>query len=135
MSPYDAPIIVFDGVCNFCNGSVQFVIRHEREPVFRFAPVQSAIGRELLLAHGMDPDDVTTFMLVEGGRAYVKSAAALKIAERFSWPGKMLVVLTIVPAPVRDWGYGFIARHRYSWFGKREACMVPTKELRARFLA
>lgn len=135
MNPNDAPIIVFDGVCNFCNGSVQFVIRHEREPVFRFAPVQSAVGRELLIAHGMDPDDVTTFMLVEDGKAYVKSTAALKIAERFSWPAKMLVALKIVPTPIRDWVYGIVAKNRYRWFGRRDACMVPTKALRARFLA
>jgi len=135
MNEGDAPIIVFDGVCNFCNGSVQFVIRHERTPEFQFAPLQSDAGRALLVKHGIDPDDVTTFMLVEGATASIKSAAALRIARHFFWPWKALTWFRIFPAPLRDWGYDFIARHRYRWFGKRDTCMVPTAALRARFLA
>ena len=128
------PIIVFDGVCNLCSGSVQFVIRHDHAGVFKFAPVQSVAGRELLQRHGIDPDAVNTFLLVENDEASVRSDAALRIAMRFAWPWRALTVFRVIPRPLRDACYDFIARHRYQWFGKREACMVPTPALRERFL-
>ena len=117
-----------------CSGSVQFVIRHDHAGVFKFAPVQSVAGRELLQRHGIDPDAVNTFLLVENDEASDRSDAALRIAMRFAWPWRALTVFRVIPRPLRDACYDFIARHRYQWFGKREACMVPTPALRERFL-
>lgn len=134
MAPSGQPIIVFDGVCNLCDRSVQFVIRHDHAGIFKFASLQSRAGRELLLKFGLDPHAVNTFLLVENNMAYVRSEAALRIAKRLSWPWRMLPICRVVPRPLRDRVYDFIARHRYRWFGKREACMVPTQALRGRFL-
>src|SRR5262245_45818562 len=129
------PVILFDGVCNLCNGTVLFVIRRDLKARFRFATLQSATAGSLLqsvTASGEGiPDSVA---LIESGRLYVRSAAALRIAGRLGFPWRLLAVFLLVPRPLRDWVYDFIARHRYRWFGKREVCMVPTPELRERFL-
>ena len=130
----DHPVVLFDGVCNLCNGSVQFIIAHDPHAQFRFAPLQSESARRLLgesEARGPFPDSV---ILIERGYVSTRSAAALRIARRLKFPWPLLYALVVVPSPLRDMGYDFIARNRYKWFGKREACMLPTPELRARFL-
>lgn len=128
------PVVLFDGVCNLCNGSVRFVIERDPDKHFQFAPLQSATATTLIGGtadpHAM-PDSI---VLVDDGRLYVRSTAALRIARRLRFPWPLLWVFMAVPRPLRDWVYDVIARHRYGWFGKRDTCMVPTKEIRDRFL-
>jgi len=128
-------IILFDGVCNLCNGSVLFVLRNEKHPTFQFASIQSEAGKELLQRCGLPADYNQAVILIDRGKVYLGSTAALKIGQQFKFPGSILSYMGfLVPRFVRDWVYGQIARHRYRWFGKRDVCMVPTKELKARFL-
>lgn len=127
------PVVLFDGTCNLCNGSVQFIIDHERAPTLKFASLQSDAARTLLGAE-LPPGDPESVMLVEDGRTYSHSTAALRIARYLRAPWRWLVVLVVVPRFLRDAVYRFIARNRYRWFGKSETCRVPTPELRARFL-
>jgi predicted DCC family thiol-disulfide oxidoreductase YuxK len=129
-----APVVLFDGVCNLCNGSVQFIVRHDPAGRFRFASLQSEAGRALLRRHGMDTEELSSVVLVEGGRAYSRSDAALRIAGGLGGAWKAAGALRAVPRPLRDLVYEWVARNRYRWFGKQEACMIPTPELRARFL-
>jgi predicted DCC family thiol-disulfide oxidoreductase YuxK len=130
----DGAVVLFDGVCNLCNGSVQFIVRHDPAGRFRFASLQSEAGQALLRRHGLDPADLFSVILVEGGRAYARSDAALRIAWGLSGPVRAAGVLRVVPRPLRDAVYGWVARNRYRWCGRREACMIPTPELRSRFL-
>lgn len=128
------PVVLFDGVCNLCSGAVQFVIRRDPKARFRFASLQSAAGRALLAranAPAVLPDSI---VLVADGRLRTKSAAALAIARGLRWPWPLCAVFWLVPYPLRDFVYDWIARHRYRWFGKSEACWLPSPELRARFL-
>ena len=131
---HEAPLILFDGVCNLCNGAVQFVLRRDGHARFRFAALQSKAGREALARAGVLGQVPDSIVLLAGGRVRVKSAAALAIARglRFPWP--LVSVCWLVPYPLRDVVYDWVARNRYRWFGKREQCWVPTPELRARFL-
>ena len=130
------PVLLFDGVCNLCNGAVQFIIRHDPAGRFRFAALQSDTGERLLREMGLPPDKLDTLVLVEDGRAHQRSTAALRIARRLSglWPA-LFYLFIWVPRPLRDLAYDFVARNRYRWFGQRDECMVPTPELRARFLS
>lgn len=129
------PVVLFDGVCNFCDASVQFIIRNDPAGKFRFAPLQSAFAREILQKNGLNPEVFDSVLLVENGKVYQKSAAALRIARKLRrlWP--VLYVFIIVPPFIRNAVYDFIARNRYRWFGKKDACMLPTPEIRSRFLA
>ena len=128
-------IILFDGVCNLCNGAVQYIIKHDRRDVFRFAPLQSEIGRRLMVDRNLDPDHITSLLLIEPGIAYfIKSNAALKIGREFGGFWKSLWLLEGLPLGIRDWIYDVIAKNRYRWFGKKEVCMVPSPELKAKFL-
>jgi len=127
-------VVVFDGTCNFCAGSVNFILRHEAGPDLRFAPLQSAAGARLLRQFGFDPADARTFVLLSNGVVYTKSAAALRVCAHFRGAWQWLGAVRIVPRPLRDWVYDRFARNRYRWFGRRETCMLPTPELRARFL-
>ena len=127
-------VVVFDGVCNLCNRSVRFILRHEAEPQIQFAPLQSPAGARLLRQHDFSVDDLRTFVLVSGERAYVRSDAAIRIARHLKGGWKFLGLLRIVPRPLRDWAYDVVARNRYRWFGRTDTCMVPTPELRSRFL-
>jgi len=126
--------IIFDGVCNLCAWSVRFIVRRDPKERFRFAAWQSDAGRRLLEEHGLDPGNVETVVLIKDGVVSARSDAALEIARELRGPWKLLAVLRIVPRGLRDWVYSVVARHRYRWFGKQEACMVPTEELRGRFL-
>ncbi len=127
-------IILFDGVCHLCNGFVQFIIRRDRRGIFKFAPLQSALGREISRAYGLDPDPLQSVMLVSKNGAFLRSDAALEVATQLGGLWRLVGVFKIVPKGLRDWVYCFIARNRYLWFGKREACMIPTPEVRQRFL-
>ena len=128
-------IILFDGVCNLCNASVIFVLQNERKPVFQFASIQSEEGKELLKACGFPDDYSQAVILIENGTMYSGSTAALRIGQQLRFPWSFLSHAGfLVPGFIRDWVYGQIAKHRYRWFGKRDVCMAPTGDLKARFL-
>jgi predicted DCC family thiol-disulfide oxidoreductase YuxK len=127
-------IVLFDGVCNFCNRSVNWIIRRDPRGLFRFAPLQSDAGGKLQREFGLDPNALDTLVMIEDGRAYVKSTAALRILRRVRSPWRVLYPLIVVPRAVRDFAYDWFARRRYRWFGKREECMVPSPGVRERFL-
>ena len=127
-------VVIFDGLCNLCARSVIFILDHEAAPVLRFTSLQSPLGMRLLREFEFDPADAETFVLVADGRTYVKSDAAVRLAVYLTGVWKFIGALKIIPRPVRDWMYDGVARNRYRWFGRREECMAPTRELRARFL-
>ena len=128
-------IILFDGVCNFCNGSVNFIIERDREGYFKFAPLQSEIGEKLLAEHGVNKAETDSVVLIEDGKAYTHSTAALRVARKLTGAWKWFYYLIFVPRPVRDAFYKLFARYRYKLFGKKDECMLPTPEIRTRFLA
>lgn len=127
-------IVLFDGVCNLCTGSVLFILKRDPEAAFRFASTQSEAGGEILRLLGLPPDFKESILYIEDGRPYVRSEAALRIAGRLNglWPG--LTIARFIPAFLRDAIYDWIARNRYAIFGKRGSCMLPTPALAARFL-
>lgn len=131
---HDGPVILFDGECNLCNGAVNFIIRRDPRKRFRFAPYQSAPGRALADQAGLTEAASGTIILLEEGHARARSTAALRIARRLRglWP--LLYVFIIIPRPIRDWVYDWVARNRYRWFGKRDECMIPGPEVKDRFL-
>ena len=131
----DGPLVLYDGTCGLCDRSVQLILRHDRRGRFRFAALQSDTGRALLERHGLPVDALDTVVLVEDGRAWVKSAAALRIARGMDAPWPALRALGIVPRPVRDFFYDRVAKSRYRIFGRVDACMLPPPEVRARFLS
>lgn len=131
--PPNGAVVLFDGVCNFCAWSVRFLHEHD-DGSLRFAPLQSAVGRELLAAHDLPTDYFDSLVYLRDDEAHLKSDGAVRIARHLERPWRWLRVLRVVPRPVRDVGYGILRRVRYQIFGKREACLVPDSELRARFL-
>lgn len=130
----DGPIILFDAECVLCSANAQFVLRHDRRSRFRLASIQGAVGQELCRRHGLDPRDPVSMLVVEGDRARQDSDAVLSIYEGLGWPWRLLGVLRLVPAAVRDPVYRWVARHRYRLFGKRDTCWVPASEWRDRLL-
>jgi|FLYL01.1.fsa_nt_gi predicted DCC family thiol-disulfide oxidoreductase YuxK len=132
--PDGRPVVLFDGVCNLCNGLVAWIIRRDRRRRFLFAPLQSPAGRRLQDEYGLAHGPLDTLILVEGRRAYRRSSAVLRILRRLGPPYNVAGLLLAVPQPLRDAAYGFIARRRYRWFGRRNECMVPGPEVRSRFL-
>jgi predicted DCC family thiol-disulfide oxidoreductase YuxK len=126
-------IILFDGVCHFCQGSVQFIIKRDDKAYFHFASLQSEIGQKLVGEFGV-PNNINSVVLLENERFYTKSAAALRICGHLNrfWP--IFKIFMIFPAPLRDFFYDFIAKNRYKWFGKSDACMLPSPAIRKRFL-
>lgn len=127
-------VVLFDGVCNLCNGAVNFLIDHDPARQLRFASLQSDFGREVLRRHGLSTQAYESFLFLEEERLSQKSEAALAVIRYLGWPWKVLFVLRLVPRRWRDALYSWVARRRYAWFGKRDACRVPTPELRERFL-
>ncbi len=127
-------IILFDGLCNFCEASVNFIIDRDPRGRFKFAPLQSPTGQALLDEFKIDKSAIDSLVLIDGPRAYRKSTAALHIARRLTglWP--VFSVCFAIPEPIRNWAYDFVARNRYKWFGKKDACRMPTAEIRGRFL-
>lgn len=127
-------IILFDGICNLCNGSVRFIIEHEISPLFRLASIQSETGKQLLRWCGLPDEFSDAVIYIENGNIHLGSTAALKIGQRLKLPWSVISSAgLLVPRIIRDWVYRQIGTHRYEWFGKRDACMVPTKESKARF--
>lgn len=127
------PVLLLDGYCNLCSGSVVFILKRERKDVFHFASLQSQAAQNLLTTLQIsDPPD--SIVLIEGGEVFYKSAAALRVARRLKFPWPLLYGLMIVPRFFRDWLYDVIAKNRYKWFGKRRACYMPQKETRHKFL-
>jgi predicted DCC family thiol-disulfide oxidoreductase YuxK len=129
-------VVLFDGVCNLCNGTIRFIIARDPQAYFQFAALSSpAADRLLATAAGVPNPLPDTVVLIDGGRAFTRSDAALRIARHLRFPWPVLYGLVIVPRPVRDAIYDAIARRRYRWFGRREACMVPAPRVRDRFLS
>ncbi|WP_309090697.1 thiol-disulfide oxidoreductase DCC family protein [Domibacillus sp.] len=127
-------IVLFDGDCNFCDASVQFIIQRDSKGYFNYASLQSDVGQKLLKEHNI-PKDLDSFVLVEDGQAYIKSTAALRVARRLDGAWKLLYALIAVPAPLRNLVYDYVAANRYKWFGKKsDHCMLPSPEVRQRFL-
>jgi predicted DCC family thiol-disulfide oxidoreductase YuxK len=127
-------IILFDGVCNFCNSSVNFVMKHDKKDRFRFAPLQSATGKKILQQFHEDTDATDSVILIENSGLYKRSTAILRIAKRLGGAYLLLYGFMIVPRFLRDAVYNFIGRNRYKWFGKKDRCMVPTEEVKKKFM-
>lgn len=133
--PEHKKLILFDGVCNLCNNSVTWVIKRDKKNTFLFAPLQSDFGAKIINDYNIDTVKTDSIILYESnGKLSVKSSAALRIALGLGWPWKIISVFLIIPAFIRNVVYDFIARNRYKWYGKREACMIPTPELKSKFL-
>lgn len=128
-------IVLFDGVCNLCNNSVQFIIKHDKKNIFKFASLQSAIGQQLLKTYELPTSNFSSFVLIQHNKTYTQSTAALKIAQQLNGPIKLLYAFMIVPAFIRNKVYDVIAKNRYKWFGKREVCMLPSPQLASKFLS
>lgn len=128
------PLWLFDGVCNLCSGSVQAVLVLDRKGLIRFTPIQSAYGRTLALDHGVDPDQPTSFLFLDGGRALEKSAAILALLRRLGPPWSWLAAVEVLPQAWRDRAYDGLAANRYRLMGKRATCMLPTPAQKARFI-
>ncbi|MEN2768839.1 thiol-disulfide oxidoreductase DCC family protein [Ornithinibacillus xuwenensis] len=126
-------IILFDGECNFCNSSVQFIIKRDPKGIYKFTSLQSDIGQSLLKENGI-PKELDSFVYIENNNVYVKSTAALKVCRNLKGLWKLSYLFIIVPRPIRNFVYEIIARNRYKWFGKRDSCMIPSPALRDRFL-
>jgi len=127
-------ILLFDGECNLCHHAVQFVIPRDPHGNIRFTSLQSAAGQQLLRQYGLSADKLDTVVLIETNRAYTKSAAALRVARRLRLPWPLLYPLILLPRFMRDPFYEWVARNRYRWFGRAEHCMIPTPDMKARFL-
>lgn len=129
-----AAIILFDGVCNLCERSVQTVLKYDRQGYFHFASLQSDAGRKLLQQFGLPADELKSFVLIENGKAFTRSTAALRVAGKLGGPWKLLYPFIVLPAFLRNAVYDLIAANRYRWFGKKEACWLPKPEWTSRFL-
>ena len=127
-------IILFDGICNLCNQSVQFVIEHDSKNQFRFASLQSDFGQDFLKKNKLEATQFDSIVFIEDDQFYTKSSAALKIAKYLDGITSWLTIFMIVPKPLRDIVYSFTAKNRYRWFGKNESCWLPTKELKSKFI-
>ena len=128
------PIILFDGICNLCDGAVQFIIKHDPDGIFLFASLQSEAGQNLLKQFQLPLENFNSFILLQNDKAYNKSTGALKVARQIKGAWSWLYIFMIIPKFIRDAVYDWIAQNRYKWFGKKDACMLPTPELKARFL-
>ncbi len=130
----EKPLILFDGVCNLCNSSVQFIIKNDPAGDFKFAALQSEIGQDILKRFNMKTDEYGTFILYENGEIYTKSTGVLHVIKHFKNYYRFFYFFIVIPPFIRDYLYNFVARNRYRFFGKKDACMIPTPELKARFI-
>ena len=128
------PVILFDGVCNFCNGAVNFVLKRDKKKAILFSPLQTDTGQKLLKKYDLPVNDMQSFVFIENGKVYTRSTAALKVCRylRGGWP--LCYGFIIVPKFIRDGIYNWFAKNRYKWYGVRTECMIPTPEIKARFL-
>lgn len=127
-------IILFDGVCNFCNSSINLVIRNDRKNIFKFAPLQSETAQKLLKRYNVDPSKTDSVVYIEKRKAHVRSSAVLHILKHLKGPYPLLFGFIIIPPFIRDQVYDYIAKNRYRWFGRKESCMIPTPEVRQKFI-
>jgi predicted DCC family thiol-disulfide oxidoreductase YuxK len=127
------PIILFDGICNYCNAMVNFAIRNDKKAILKFAPLQSEAGRRLKEKYQIKPD-IDSIIFIDHEKIYTYSDAALRIAKYLRWPAKAFYAFMIVPKFIRQPFYRWVAKNRYKWFGKKETCMVPCPDVKARFL-
>ncbi len=133
--PKHKKLILFDGVCNLCNASVLYVIKRDKKDLFRFAPLQSSVGKQIIKKFDIDSTLTDSILLYESGQGVsYKSTAALKIASKLTFPTNLLSIFIIIPSLFRDWIYNFIAKNRYKWYGKKDACVIPTPKLKTKFL-
>ena len=134
--PADKKLILFDGVCNLCNSSVLYVIKRDKKDTFLFAPLQSEAGKQIIEKFNIDTSKMDSILLYNPEKEviYYKSTAALQVASHLKSPINILAIFLIVPSFIRHWVYDFIAKNRYKWFGKKETCMIPTPELKSKFL-
>ncbi len=133
--PENKKIVLFDGVCNLCNNAIQRIIKNDKKDIFRFASLQSDLGKKLVAERGMDPEEIDSIILIDPGVAYYKkSTAALEISRELSGGYSLLKNFLFLPEVIRDGVYDIIATNRYKWFGKKDQCMIPTPELKAKFL-
>ena len=133
--PKNKQLILFDGVCNLCNTSIQYVIKHDKKNLFLFTPLQSDIGQNIIKTYKIDSKKTDSILLYSTNNGLsTKSTAALKVAKHLGFPRNLMSVCFIVPAFIRNWVYDYIAKNRYKWYGKKETCMIPTPELKAKFL-
>lgn len=128
------PILLFDGVCNFCDSTVQLILKYDEAEQFQFAALQSDAGQELLKEYQLPLENFDSLVVIEENRYYLKSSAALKIAKYLSGFWKLFYVFILIPRPLRDFLYGIIAKNRYKWFGRKESCRIPAPKERKRFL-
>lgn len=128
-------LILFDGICNLCNSSVQYVIKHDKKNIFMFSTLQSKVGQQIIKEYHIDTSKTDSILLYtpENGIAS-KSTAALKIAFQLGFPNNLMSVFFIIPSFIRNWIYDYIAKNRYKWYGKKESCMIPTPKLKSKFL-
>jgi predicted DCC family thiol-disulfide oxidoreductase YuxK len=134
MENISQPILLFDGVCNLCNGVVQFIIKNDPKAKYKFCSLQSDYGQQLLESHQLPTDDFESFVLISGDKYYRKSTAALQLLRGLGGGWKLFYGFIIIPAPIRDFFYSLVANNRYKIFGRTDQCMVPTPELTNRFL-
>jgi predicted DCC family thiol-disulfide oxidoreductase YuxK len=127
-------IILFDGVCNLCNGAINFVIKRDTDNVFKFASLQEEPGPSLLKEYGINTLDIDSIILLEKGKAYTKSTAALRLSKKLSGGWPLIYGFIIIPAFIRNRVYDYIAKNRYKWFGRKDRCIIPTPELKDKFL-
>jgi len=134
--PKNKQLILFDGVCNLCNSSVVYVIKRDKNDTFLFAPLQSDVGKEIISKFNINTEDTDSILLYNPTKDTIsyKSTAALKVASHLTFPTNILALFLIIPAFIRNWVYDYIAKNRYKWYGKKEACMIPTPELKSKFL-
>ncbi len=128
------PVVLFDGLCNLCVGSVQFIIKRDSHKKFRFASLQSSFGKAVLKKAGASEDNFNSFILLEDGKISTRSTAALRVCKQLSGGWKLPYALIIIPAFIRNYIYAIIANNRYKWFGKKEECWLPDEKLKSLFL-
>lgn len=134
MSEQSHPVILFDGVCNLCNASVQYIIKHDKRRLFRFASLQSAFGEKLLKKNNLPANAFNSFILFKNNIIYTRSTAALLVAKELAGSIKLLYVFMVIPKFIRNAVYNLIAKNRYKWFGKTESCWLPAPQLKNLFL-
>ena len=127
-------VVVFDGVCNLCSRGVRIIIRRDYKNKFLFTPLQSKTGARLLADHGIETEHVKTILLIKDGKAYTKSDAVFEIVSEFKSGWKFLLIFRIIPRVIRDYAYDVVARNRYRLFGKKDQCMIPSPDIKAKFL-
>jgi predicted DCC family thiol-disulfide oxidoreductase YuxK len=132
---HNKQLILFDGVCNLCNASVQYIVKHDQQDIFRYTALQSDVGKEIIEKFKIDTTKMDSILLYSKEKGiYYKSTAALKIASQLGFPINLMTIFLIIPAFIRNWVYDYIAKNRYKWYGKKEECMIPTAELKSKFL-